>query len=254
MEDRHLAINHMDPSYSKKFFAVLDGHGGDDAVELVTQHLPQYVKKLLSEDDIIANDDEIKNAFIETDKHCTEMYVSGTTITSVFLKENADTIEVICANVGDSRTILYNNGDIVRLSKDHKPYVESERQRIENAGGYVTRVGPIDRVNGSLALTRAFGDHIFKMKRHLAPEEQVIIAIPDITRYELNRSTHGKNIAYIVLGSDGLFDVMEDEEVLQYIVTRRKEGDSVIEIAKQIVTNCLAGGDNVSMIILELLL
>lgn len=46
------------------------------------------------------------------------------------------------------------------MSFDHKPEDTVEYQRIEKAGGRVTLDG---RVNGGLNLSRAIGDHGYKM-------------------------------------------------------------------------------------------
>merc|ERR1719183_2163187 len=72
---------------------------------------------------------------------------------------------VVVGNVGDSRAIISSvsgneeEGLISRpLSTDHKPTVPSERQRILKAKGLVSR----GRVNGMLAVSRAFGDFTYK--------------------------------------------------------------------------------------------
>ncbi len=41
------------------------------------------------------------------------------------------------ANAGDSRAVLGRNGSAVRLTRDHKPNLHSERERIESEGGKV---------------------------------------------------------------------------------------------------------------------
>jgi serine/threonine protein phosphatase PrpC len=58
------------------------------------------------------------------------------------------------ANIGDSRAILCHNNKAVALSNDHKPDLPEEKLRIEKAGGYVA----MGRVNGTLSLSRSFGD------------------------------------------------------------------------------------------------
>jgi len=44
----------------------------------------------------------------------------------------------------------------------------------------------MDRVDGSLALSRAFGDYSFKQNEEKKPEEQAVTAFPDIK--EVDRS------------------------------------------------------------------
>ena len=62
--------------------------------------------------------------------------------------------QLVVANAGDSRCVLCRGGTAVDLSVDHKPEDDSERNRIEKAGGKVTADG---RVNGGLNLSRAIG-------------------------------------------------------------------------------------------------
>lgn len=66
---------------------------------------------------------------------------------------------ILCINLGDSRAILSKQGKVIQLSKDHKPYNADEKQRIELAGGNVYQ----DRVQGQLAVSRAFGDFLYKV-------------------------------------------------------------------------------------------
>ena len=73
-------------------------------------------------------------------------------------------------NTGDSRCVSSINGEALALSIDHKPSDELERERIENAGGFVE----FNRVNGNLALSRALGDFAFKTNQDMKAEDQVI--------------------------------------------------------------------------------
>lgn len=80
------------------------------------------------------------------------------------------------ANAGDSRTILGRGSEPYFLSKDHKPDLVEEKNRIEKAGGFVSD----GRVNGNLNLSRALGDLEYKQDKKLKPEEQLIIALPEV--------------------------------------------------------------------------
>lgn len=62
----------------------------------------------------------------------------------------------------------------VPLSDDHKPNRSDERQRIEDAGGFVIRIGTW-RVGGILAVSRAFGDKQLKPYVIAEPELQVLL-------------------------------------------------------------------------------
>jgi len=64
-----------------------------------------------------------------------------------------------CSNLGDSRAVLWSKeGETIALSEDHKPDDDVEFDRIEAAGHFVED----SRVDGNLALSRAFGDYVFK--------------------------------------------------------------------------------------------
>ena len=56
------------------------------------------------------------------------------------------------------------------LFQDHKPSNPPERERIQNAGGSVM----IQRVNGSLAVSRALGDFEYKNVDGKGPTEQLV--------------------------------------------------------------------------------
>lgn len=75
--------------------------------------------------------------------------------------------EIICANAGDSRSVLSKKGKAKDLSTDHKPDLPSEKRRIERANGYVEE----SRVNGMLALSRAMGDFEYKSNPLLKPQD-----------------------------------------------------------------------------------
>lgn len=77
---------------------------------------------------------------------------------------------VLQANAGDSRAVASINGNAVPLSRDHKPTLKDERERIEAAGGWVE----FNRVNGQLALSRALGDFMFKRNDRKSSEEQIV--------------------------------------------------------------------------------
>lgn len=84
----------------------------------------------------------------------------GCTATCVMVTKK----EIICANAGDSRTVLGRRAQGVGLieaeplSFDHKPENLEEKTRIEKAGGFVE----MNRVNGNLNLSRSLGDFEYK--------------------------------------------------------------------------------------------
>lgn len=105
---------------------------------------------------------------------------------------------VVVANCGDSRAVLCRGKEPVPLSLDHKPNREDEYARIEALGGKVIQWNGY-RVLGVLAMSRSIGD------RYLKP---YIIPVPEVTVVARARDDE-----CLVLASDGLWDVLSNEEV-----------------------------------------
>lgn len=92
--------------------------------------------------------------------------VSGCTANTVLITQTT----IYCANAGDSRAAMMNlkeTNNTFPLSYDHKPNDEIESKRIRAAGHSVM----MDRVDGSLALSRAFGDLEYKDRNDLDAKE-----------------------------------------------------------------------------------
>ncbi|MEW5307044.1 MAG: hypothetical protein WDW36_009464 [Sanguina aurantia] len=148
------------------------------------------------------------------------------------------------ANCGDSRAILCRNGLAVPLSLDHKATRRDEIMRVEAAGGYVW----FDRVMGELAVSRAIGDHCLR---------PYVIAVPDITR--LSRQP-GDSL--LILASDGLWDVCDNQDVcgiaLHAFKAELSGGSSssraVRAAARALVKAALGRGtqDNVTALVVDL--
>ena len=68
-----------------------------------------------------------------------------------------------------------------------------------------------NRVVGMLAITRSFGDHSYK---------RYVTAEPYLQRVELTSSSE-----FVVLASDGVFDVLSDSKVAEIV---KREGKAVM--------------------------
>ena len=95
---------------------------------------------------------------------------------------------IICANSGDCRTVLSQDGRVVNLSIDHKASYMPEIHRVQRAGGSLFN----GRVDGKLAVTRSIGDLHYKQKK--APPDadfdwyihnQKVSVMPDVKTVEL---------------------------------------------------------------------
>jgi len=186
------------------FFGVFDGHGGDKASSFCAKHMPSF---LASSKEFKAKDlvEALKTAFQATEdafieKAGRESLRDGTTAVVALV----DTSAVTVAHVGDSRAVMCRaDGEVVTLTKDHKPELEEEQVRLKELGGYVEEVQGCLRVMGQLGMTRAIGDR---------PLKPYVSSEPDVTVYPLEKGDQ-----FIVLASDGVFDVFEDETVVRMV-------------------------------------
>lgn len=138
------------------------------------------------------------------------------------------------AHVGDSRAVLSRGGKAVALSMDHKPNRSDERQRIENAGGIVVWAGTW-RVGGVLAVSRAFGDRFLK---------RYVVAHPEIAEETIMPEDD-----CIVLASDGVWDVLQNQES----VTMVRDVEDAEAAAKKVAEEAYHRGsnDNISVICIK---
>ena len=135
--------------------------------------------------------------------------------------------ELFVANAGDSRCVVCRSGKVVEMSFDHKPEDDIEFERIRKAGGRVSLDG---RVNGGLNLSRAIGDHGYKMNKELSAEEQMISAMPDLKRHTLEPEDE-----FMVLACDGIWNYMTNEEVVGFVKQRIDDATlSLAEICEEV--------------------
>lgn len=151
---------------------------------------------------------------------------------------------LVFINVGDSRSIMSkNNGsELMICTYDHKPQFFGEMQRVFKAGGQLYRVCNNRRTNeteiynafshkdflkvdripeesgdrifgpwrvkpGGLSVSRTFGDIEAKIPE-LGGMKNVVSAEP-----EIQIIPYSTDIDYVMLGCDGIFDSLTNEEV-----------------------------------------
>jgi protein phosphatase 2C family protein 2/3 len=107
--------------------------------------------------------------------------------------------EILCANAGDSRSVLSKKGKAKDLSTDHKPDLPGEKRRIERANGFIEE----NRVNGMLALSRSIGDFEYKSNSIMKPEDQIVTAFPDILIEKITNDSD-----FIICACDGIWDCL----------------------------------------------
>ncbi|KAL7713930.1 Protein phosphatase 2C [Entamoeba marina] len=254
MEDAHLIIPDLNKQYKFKgdqmaLFAVFDGHGGKEAAQIAAEVFS----------DILVKEQEFKNAnyekalynaFLKTDQEVLkrseqERWTNGCTACVVLLVGK----RLYTANLGDAEAVLglskpkEKTCKPVPLSTKHNPTDDSEKKRIEEAGGQVV----CGRINAILAISRSFGDIEFKypfnksMKDFVSPTPA------------LQMTPIGKNNPFLIVTCDGLYEKMNYEELVNVAwesIEKHKKKD-FNAVAKDMVTESLKRGstDNHTAII-----
>lgn len=91
------------------------------------------------------------------------------------------------------------------------------------------------RVNGSLAVSRALGDYEYKNAEGMGPCEQVVSPEPEI----FVRDRDDALDEFLVLACDGIWDVMTNEDLCQYIHSRLLLTDNLKDVTSQVIDTCL---------------
>lgn len=177
----------------------------------------------------------IDKQVVENCKGNTDM--SGTTAVIAIL----DGELLIIGNVGDSRAVMGDQkGSTIPLSFDHKPNQLKERRRIKEAGGFITFTG-VWRVAGILATSRALGDFPLKEPRKLVTAE------PDVLTFSLrDHKAH-----FVILATDGLWDVVSNEEAVAFIGNHINEPDYGAK-ALSLMAYHRGSQDNITTIVLNI--
>uniref|UniRef100_A0A1D1YDN2 protein-serine/threonine phosphatase n=1 Tax=Anthurium amnicola TaxID=1678845 RepID=A0A1D1YDN2_9ARAE len=186
-------------------FAIFDGHLGPNVADYLQSHL---FDNILNQPDFWTNTESaVRKGYQITDVKILEKAVDlgrggSTAVTAILINGE----RLVVANVGDSRAVICSHGVAKQLSVDHEP--SKERQAIESKGGFVSNLpGDVPRVDGQLAVARAFGDH--SLKAHLSSEPDVVDEIID------------QETEFLILASDGLWKVMTNEEAVDSIKTMK---------------------------------
>ena len=208
--------NHSDYFY---FFAIYDGHGGNGCSLYLKNNLHNFLKEF-SAKGIKEAIFESENEFLTKkaiDENNNILDPSGSCGIIAIIKDN----KLIISNTGDSRIVIYKNGKLFFVTEDHKPNNEKEKERINNAGGQIYQspsIIPIYQngkkvelpwrvLPGRLSVSRTFGDIGAKNEKY-GGKKGVIVPNPDINEIELNHE-----FDFMVIGCDGIFDVLSNEEL-----------------------------------------
>ncbi|KAI6687782.1 hypothetical protein NL676_024610 [Syzygium grande] len=233
MEDYHVAKFMQKKGHELGLFAIYDGHLGDKVPMYLQKHLFSNILK--EEEFWVDPNKSISKAYERTDEailsSSSDLGRGGSTAVTAILINGQ---RLLVANVGDSRAVLSRGGRALQMSIDHEP--STERGSIEHRGGFVSNMpGDVPRVNGQLAVSRAFGDK--SLKSHLRSDPDVRIVNVDV------------NMDVLILASDGLWKVMNNQEAVD-IARRIKDPEKA---AKELAAEALRrdSRDDISCVVVR---
>lgn len=203
---------------------VADGMGGHNAGEIASEKTVKTLKELIKNpsapaknlllDAIACANNDIYKMSIKTP----QLHGMGTTVTACVISGN----KVTAAQVGDSRLYLIRNNEITQITKDHslvEMLIETGKITKEDAQNH-----PQKNV-----ITRAIGT-----------DSSVETDI-----YEFQLMTDD----VILLCSDGLVNMVEDEKILS-IITDSQDFKSLADILVKEAENA-GGHDNITVILIK---
>lgn len=191
--------------------------------------------------------------------------VAGTTAVAAALSTNANKEEdyvLHLMNCGDSRAVLAGRPrektgagtSFVHFStKDHSPSCEKEAARLMKG----VEAG-LDYSLPQCSLSRwwlKIGDYQYAVSRSLEgvyATSKGIVSTPDISQIDLRQVLAERENVSLVLASDGLFEVIDNEELSRDLDLLRESGYSAKDAAKSIVGQALKKGtsDNISLVVI----
>ena len=196
------------------FFAIYDGHSGEKVAQLCKTMLYKSIQEALrlAGPDILSNPEGVssllKTVFIEHNKYLASVIKSlndsGSTATVALVTAKY----IYMAYLGDSPAFMMHpqSGHILKEMGKHEPSLAEETARIKAAGGFVEiDENGTPRVDGMLAVARAFGDFSMNWKGATPPAgadwtKMKVPAHPDVMVWE--RPATG----LLAIMSDGLVE------------------------------------------------
>lgn len=231
MEDRSSVRRLGDGSV---YAGVFDGHSG----ALAADHAANTLWKKMDDHEGDTAAHRFEAAFAKCEREILACgYRDGTTACTVRVEGE----DLAVANLGDSRCVLGSTGGdrrrrlSERLTTDHKPDLPSERARIERNGGSVVRHGGVAyRVSHEncpllLAVSRSLGDRPLKRHRGLVSPE------PEVRARRLKA-----NDDFLILATDGLWDVISDKEAVALVYDVIGEALATSSVTQALCTEAAA--------------
>ena len=237
MEDAHCICDPLIVSDEHSFalYAIFDGHGGKSAAEHCSKIVKDQMLETLDELEDETFDEMMENLFASMDESLKQHGIEfpGCCAILCLLHRTEGKTYVRMANCGDACGYIITEEEPICMSVEHKATNPEEIKRIESNGGIIMN----GRVSGTIAITRALGDHYMK---------QWIISTPYCQEYECNSKDK-----YVVIACDGLWDTVDAHTVKDVLLKDDLDFDNS---AKSLVQLAIAkdSSDNISVIVIKL--
>ncbi|CAD7934229.1 unnamed protein product [Amoebophrya sp. A120] len=236
------------------YFSVFDGHNGSACAQYSKEQLDKNICAAVNQiSHTHPTPKDFANAhkagFKTTDsnwlhKAAKEGDASGAcAVTTLFYgPDEQGELSLFTAHAGDSFAVLCRDGKAIRLTSDHKPNRQDERNRIEETVKRTPDLnGLVQQCNGvwrvliqapaplgvpahlaqpnymGLAVSRAIGDLPFKEPDLTNVKTHLVSGVPEVRHTSIDREEDD----FLVLGSDGITDVMSDQMICDVIAMER---------------------------------
>lgn len=234
-------------------FGVYDGHNGKDVSDMLAKQTNNVLGASLKQNTDLDLHSVMRSLFLKLDAmSCSHNgHESGSTMSIALVTRS----KVWFANCGDSLVMVglkYKKASKpwAMVSQEHK--AETEVERITAKGGKVINVMGVPRVQGYLNMSRSIGDH------HLSP-----FVIPDPFITYMNK----EQIEYILIASDGVWDVFNMDEMHALIeqlqkthgykqhLSQQERHDILKNVLGDIVTESYKRGsmDNITILYIDMI-
>ena len=230
------------------YAGVFDGHGGAGCASYISKNLHSKIAKHLEAASLESLlDAQVPAAVIKAFLECEEDFTSvansaGDTSGSCAAIAMICGQDMVLAHAGDCRIVVRNCGETLVVTNDHRVDEPNEAKRILANGGVI-----IDgRLNGVLCPSRSFGDLDVKE----IANENVLISTPEIGRYSVEIGAPGKITSFMIIATDGLWDVMDVDEACQFVEkVLKRTGSADIAASRLVDTASKYNHDDVTVVI-----
>jgi serine/threonine protein phosphatase PrpC len=213
-EDSHSIYTCLDKGADEpniNLYAVYDGHGGKYVSNYLSKNLPgcfvhPKVSYPLRKNYVNGIYDAIEKELYR--KHTDHVTECGSTCLVVchYRVNGKEYIDVM--NTGDSRLVACNKSFIsTQITLDHKPSTPLEKRRLQRLGARIDKELWCDRGTwriNDLSVSRAFGDKA---------SEKYVVCKPDLYTHQITN-----NLEFIIIGCDGLWDVVSNQEAVDMVI------------------------------------